>query len=54
MSFLLKNLYITIFYFYDKANILQGERTSLKKKSCSCLGSLGLILTKEDIIKTVQ
>ncbi|KAL4466961.1 hypothetical protein ABPG74_010558 [Tetrahymena malaccensis] len=36
------------------SNISKGERNSLKKKSCSCLGSLGLILHKDDIGRVVK
>ncbi|EGR34114.1 hypothetical protein IMG5_023380 [Ichthyophthirius multifiliis] len=35
-------------------NILNIDRVSLKKKSCSCLGSLGLLLPKDEVIKTVN
>lgn len=35
-------------------NILSGERNSLKKKSCSCLGSIGLILQKDDVGKVLK
>lgn len=35
-------------------NISKGERNSLKKKSCSCLGSLGLILHKDEVGRVVK
>jgi hypothetical protein len=35
-------------------NILSCDKATLKKKSCTCLGTLSLILSKEEILSTCK